>query len=69
MAEIRSSKVRLALFAFIGAGSFVVGQWLISDQAAAYLVKNFSYWTLLVTFLWFCGRLIQLFMGCHSGSK
>ncbi len=63
MAEIKPAKVRLALFAFIGAGSFVVGQWLISDQAAAYLVKNFSYWTLLVTFLWFCGHLARLFSG------
>ncbi len=63
MVEIKSAKVRLALFAFIGAGSFVIGHWFVTDQAAAYLVKNFSYWTLLVTFLWYCGRLIQILMG------
>ncbi len=60
--EIKSSKARLTLFAGIGLASFVIGQWLISAQAAAYLVKNFSYWSLLITFLWFCGHLIQLLM-------
>ncbi len=60
MAEIKSAKGRLALFAVIGIGSFVAGQWLVPADTAANLVKNISYWTLLTAFLWFCGHLIMI---------